>query len=760
VYRLDANGIIQSRIPWKEERRGADYSHKLGVKAVLETHKPFVSELFESATGRYKCISICHPVFEDKLFIGILRAVVRLSTISNMIRQIEVGRMGYAWVVDDNGIIVSHPNSTLVGQTLVDLAGLQNQGNESQKTEIAYRMLQGTSGAQTLVWDELSSEKIVMAWATANMENRKWALGVCIGYGEISGPVTSHSRNALILSVLTITIFAGLLGATYRLYKKEVLLEIQAQSGARLEALNAELESEIEQRKRGELQLRSQKERLKNEVWTRREAEGQLEEQVAELAQAREAALNMMEDAESAKEQAEQAGAKLERANLQLEAAAEHANVLAQEALVANRTKSEFLANMSHEIRTPMNSVIGFSDVLAEEKLTEQQYEHVNLIRESGRHLMEIINDILDFSKVEAGKLDAELVECSLGSLLNSVEALMGPKATEKGLKFQIAEGKRLPSHIRTDPVRLRQCLINLVDNAIKFAEQGHVHVNVSMHDRDGKDWIRFDVEDTGIGIAAEKQDAIFEAFMQADGGTTRRFGGTGLGLAITRKLTELLGGELTLSSEAGKGSIFTLAIPAGVDVTKQPIMDRHEAAAQTTAKPDKPQPVKFSGRALVAEDSRTNQVLAKLLLEKMGFDVTIAQDGNEAVQKALSQRFDLILMDMQMPNMNGLEATKALRSKSVTTPIVALTAYAMKGDEKKCLAAGCDDYLAKPINHEQLLKTIAKYVPVKNGDLSKRIDSIKSEVEQLGRLCDKTESPDVKESEHSGTDTGKPSQS
>jgi signal transduction histidine kinase/DNA-binding NarL/FixJ family response regulator len=526
-----------------------------------------------------------------------------------------------------------------------------------------------------------------------------------------------------------------------------------------LAAAQDELEGRVHEKERIESQLRGQKERLKDEVWTRREAEGKLEEQVTELARAREAALNMMEDAESAKEQAEQARAELERANLQLEAAAEHANVLAQEALVANRTKSEFLANMSHEIRTPMNSVIGFSDVLAEEKLTEQQQEHVNLIRESGRHLLEIISDILDFSKVEAGKLDAELVECSLGSLLNSVESLMRPKARAKGLKFQIVQGKRLPCQIRTDPVRLRQCLLNLVSNAIKFTEQGHVHVNVGLHDGQGKAWICFDVEDTGIGIAADKQDTIFEAFTQADGGTTRRFGGTGLGLAITRRLTGLLGGKLTLNSEAGTGSVFSLVIPAGVDVAKQPFLDRHNIADQTP-EPANKRPVKFSGRVLVAEDSPTNQMLAKLLLEKMGFDVTVAEDGDKAVQKALSQQFQLILMDIQMPNMNGYEATKALRDKSVTTPIVALTAHAMKGDEEKCLAAGCDDYLAKPINHEQLLKTIAKYVSVKNGDLSERIDSARSEVEQLSRLCSETKSPDVEESEHRGADTGQPSQS
>ena len=254
--------------------------------------------------------------------------------------------------------------------------------------------------------------------------------------------------------------------------------------------------------------------------------------------------------------------------------------------------------------------------------------------------------------------------------------------------------------------------MINLINNAIKFTEKGHVYVNVSLEDRDNQPYIRFDVEDTGIGIPRDKQQDIFEAFVQADGSTNREYGGTGLGLAITKQLTELLGGELTVTSEVDRASVFSIAIPAGLDVTKQPRLDIQ--AAHTNPHKAEIEQSKFSGQILVAEDAPTNQVLIKLLLEQLGLRVTIVKDGNEAVQKVLTHKFDLIFMDIMMPHMNGYEATKALRKKGITIPIVALTANAMEGDDKKCIEAGCDGYLTKPIGHREVLKIISNYLSSK----------------------------------------------
>lgn len=402
-----------------------------------------------------------------------------------------------------------------------------------------------------------------------------------------------------------------------------------------------------------------------------------------------------------------------------------------------NEAKSQFLANMSHEIRTPMNAIMGFSQILAEEKLTDEQRDNVNIISESSKHLLNVINDILDFSKVEAGKLDIKMSECSLRHLFTTIKSMIRPVVLKKeGFKFEIRQDGGLPANISTDYGRLQQCLINLVNNAVKFTEKGHVYLNVSLEDKNDQPYIRFDIEDTGIGIPAEKQKEIFESFTQVDTGHSRKYGGTGLGLAITKQLAKLLGGELTLTSQEGKGSVFSLVIPAGLDVTKQPPLDRYCVTDDINIIEEKTGRSEFLGRVLVAEDIETNQILAKSLLNKMGLEVTIAKDGKEAVQEALSHEFDLIFMDIQMPNMNGYEAAQTLKKQGITTPIIAMTACAMKEDAQKCIDAGCDDYLPKPIDRRELLKKIREYLPSEDQALIEKVDSVKSQADELSKLC------------------------
>ena len=425
----------------------------------------------------------------------------------------------------------------------------------------------------------------------------------------------------------------------------------------------------------------------------------------------------------------------LQETNSELQEANKELAIALEDAERAEKAKSEFLANMSHEIRTPMNSVIGFSDILFEEDLTKDQKEYVGQIRQCGRNLMQIINDILDFSKIEAGKLEMESIECDIDQLIKDISSILHLQAREKGLEFEILRDDKLATVINTDPGRLRQCLVNLINNAIKFTEKGFVHLTVSPEDRNGQPYIRFNVEDTGIGISVKAQQEVFNSFTQADGSTCRKYGGTGLGLTITKRLAELLGGEITLTSEEGKGSIFSLVIPAGIDATKQQALDIHNINGQIDSNNDK-KPSEFSGHVLIAEDVETNRLLMNTLLNRMGLETTTAKDGNEAVQKALANKYDLILMDIQMPNMNGYEATKALREAGIKTPIVALTACAMKEDEQKCLEAGCDDYLTKPIDRRQLLEKIAKHLPSKPDALSKTIDLAKSQVDKLTNLC------------------------
>ncbi len=414
--------------------------------------------------------------------------------------------------------------------------------------------------------------------------------------------------------------------------------------------------------------------------------------------------------------------------NRQLQHSIERANRLAEKAAAANQAKSDFLARMSHEIRTPMNAIIGFAEVLGDEDLTPEQKENVDIIKDSAQSLLAIVNDILDLSKIEAGKLSVQIAECSLGRLLNSVESVMRPQAEQKGLEFRVSASDAVPGRIRTDAIRLRQCLINLADNATKFTQRGGVCMNTNIQEENGKAFIRFDVEDTGIGIPPDKQDAVFGAFVRGEAGKGGSSGGAGLGLTITRYLTELLGGKLSLTSRVGEGSVFSLVVPAGVDVKSQSAAGGAETPANGSGQarrclggqasdwneseaPEEAVEAQFSGRVLVAEDAPTHLMLAKLLLERMGLEVTIVKNGVEAVDKALNEQFDIIFMDIHMSNMDGYEATRVLRNKGIETPIVALTADAMKGHDRQCIAAGCTDYIAKPIDRKQLVRVVQKYV-------------------------------------------------
>jgi len=441
-----------------------------------------------------------------------------------------------------------------------------------------------------------------------------------------------------------------------------------------------------------------------------------------------------------AEEELRQAKEKAEDISRQLLEATAKANQMAAEAEDASTAKSEFLANMSHEIRTPLNAIIGFSEILASDGLTDDQMDWITTIRASGEHLMELINDILELSRIESGKMDMDVTECSIDRLCAKVESFMRPAAMDKGLDFAFRKQNDLPAQMHTDPTRLSQCLLNLVSNAIKFTQKGRVHVNVSLLQDNDKPCIRFDVEDTGIGISPEKQEAIFESFTQGDGSYTHKFGGSGLGLAITKRLAWLLGGRISLTSEKGKGSVFSLILPASLDAAKLPSPSSRYSYEQPSIKQDDTAPdnaeSKFTGRILVVEDAVTNQMLVKLMLERMGIEVTVAEDGAEAVKLALAQPFEMILMDIQMPKMNGHEAARALREAGLKTPIIALTAHAMNGDRERCISAGCNDYVTKPISRKRLLRIIREYLPCREDDLTKKIDSVKSAADDIGKLC------------------------
>jgi len=386
-----------------------------------------------------------------------------------------------------------------------------------------------------------------------------------------------------------------------------------------------------------------------------------------------------------------------------------------REAEDANAAKSAFIANTSHEIRTPMNAILGYADMLLEASTTAEERRHcVKVIRRNGEHLLAIINDILDISKIEAAKMSAERIACDLPQLVADVIGLVKPKAVEKGLRFRVTFDEAIPRSALTDPVRARQVLVNLIGNAIKFTHAGEVHLHVAHEISYFAQTVRFTITDTGIGMTTEQVNRLFSPFTQADASTTRKYGGTGLGLTISKKLAQILGGDISAQSRSNRGSTFAFWLDGGSRDGVELLHHFTEAQLELPepASGHDKQQIILNGNVLLAEDGEDNQHLLTVFLEQAGARVTVAGNGEDAVRLALGGGFDLVLMDMQMPVMDGYRAAEALRKAKYSKPVIALTAHAMAEDRSKCLAAGCTDYMTKPIDRQKLLLTCRSHMP------------------------------------------------
>jgi len=438
--------------------------------------------------------------------------------------------------------------------------------------------------------------------------------------------------------------------------------------------------------------LRRVNETLAREILERKRAEGELRQAHDEL-----------------EERVDARTADLATANEALRLEVEERTRAERAAQAASRAKGAFVANMSHEIRTPMNGIIGMTDQVLETGLTRDQRSCLEVVKSSADYLLGLLNDILDFSKIEAGRLEFESIDFDLRRTLDDTTKVLGYSAQQKGLRLTYEVAEDVPPTLRGDPARLRQVILNLAGNAVKFTERGSVTVGVEVSERSDRDAaLHFTVTDTGIGISPEHQESIFEAFTQADTSMGRKYGGTGLGLAISSRLVGIMGGSMWVESTPGVGSTFHFtgrfrhASSIEPSPGLRPLAENIEELAQRLPKL----------KVLVAEDNAVNQKLAVRILEKCGHTAICAGDGNEALRRLKAESFDLVLMDVQMPGIDGLEATAEIRRMEEETkrhiPIVAMTAHAMSGDRERCLSAGMDRYVSKPLSKGDLLEQMA----------------------------------------------------
>jgi len=624
-------------------------------------------------------------VRSDGQTLGSLNAVIELPAVAELLKNERFTATGSVFLVGSQGQILTAADRRQVGQPY---------GRALPEPGAAPRLLEYTApdGEQ-------------MVGAGLRLPNTHESIIVEKPYVEAFEPVVLLVRRVLGLNLATVAGFAVL--------SFMIMISIVRPIRALLEGARRVRDGETDLAVAGS----SKTNEFGQLIRTFNDMTRSLHRRGVELQRQRQELVNKNEQLQTQWARVEQGNRELEDQSQQLERTNSELQTARRAAEGANVAKTEFLANMSHEIRTPMTAILGFTELLATEGNLKgappERLNAIRTIRRNGEHLLSLINDILDISKIEVGRLDVERIRCVPAEIVSEVVSLMQVRADSKKLGLEAEYHGKIPAWVATDPTRLRQILLNLLGNAIKFTMTGRVRLVTRLAGSKEEPRLCFDVIDTGIGLNPDQQATVFKPFTQADASTTRRFGGTGLGLSISKQLAEALGGGISLESSEGVGSTFSLSIATGplegVDLLEDPEAALLESETSTADSID------LACRVLVAEDGPDNQALLSFFLKKAGAEVEVAENGKIASQMALQaeragEPFDVILMDMQMPVLDGYGATAALRSRGYERPIIALTAHAMAGDRQKCLDAGCDGYMTKPIDRRKLIELIHEH--------------------------------------------------